>query len=82
MRPKHSPVARPSLLSARRDADRCPSFWGAFGAVRRCFDGLALWRLRAADVRGKALPGGHDRAEELPGEVARRFVEFFTEDAS
>ncbi len=59
---------------------QCPMLvlWGAHGVIERCFDALALWRLRAADVRGRHLPGGHYLAEELPGEVAREFDAFFT----
>jgi haloacetate dehalogenase len=57
----------------------CPllALWGASGAVHRCFDVLALWRLRARDVRGEALPGGHYLAEELPDVVADAFAAFF-----
>jgi haloacetate dehalogenase len=57
----------------------CPllALWGERGAVHRCFDVLALWRERAEDVRGRALPGGHYLAEELPDEVAAEFVGFF-----
>ena len=70
---------------AHDDADgdlklACPllALWGASGVVERCFDPLALWRLRADDVRGHALPGGHYLAEELPDEVAAAFGAFFT----
>ena len=70
---------------AHDDADgdlklACPllALWGASGVVERCFDPLALWRLRADDVRGRALPGGHYLAEELPDEVAAAFGAFFT----
>ncbi|MGL4236390.1 alpha/beta fold hydrolase [Tabrizicola sp.] len=51
--------------------------WGAMGVIERCFDALALWRLRAADVRGHSLPGGHYLAEELPDAVAAEFAAFF-----
>ncbi len=56
----------------------CPllALWGKNGVIERCFDALALWRERAADVRGQALPGGHYLAEELPEAVAERLVEF------
>ncbi len=56
----------------------CPllALWGKNGVIERCFDALALWRERAADVRGEALPGGHYLAEELPEMVAERLVEF------
>jgi haloacetate dehalogenase len=55
------------------------ALWGARGAVDRCFDVLALWRQRAGDVRGRALPGGHYLAEELPELVATEFLDFFGE---
>jgi haloacetate dehalogenase len=42
------------------------ALWGAQGAVGRCFDVLAAWRERAADVRGEALPCGHYIPEEQP----------------
>jgi haloacetate dehalogenase len=55
--------------------------WGAEGVVARCFDPLALWRERAEDVRGWALPGGHYMAEEQPDAVADAFVGFFRDEA-
>lgn len=57
----------------------CPllALCGEHGAVHRCFDVLALWRERAADVRGHPLPGGHYLAEELPDLVAGEFTRFF-----
>lgn len=50
--------------------------WGEKGVVHACFDPLALWRLRADDVRGRALPGGHYLAEELPEAVAGELEAF------
>ncbi len=50
---------------------------GANGVIERCFDPMALWRVRAADVRGRSLPGGHYLAEELPDAVAAEFAGFF-----
>lgn len=55
------------------------ALWGEHGVIGRCFDPLALWRLRAADVRGHSLPGGHYLAEELPDAVAAEFLAFFGE---
>jgi haloacetate dehalogenase len=73
---------------AHDDADggrtlACPllALWGERGAVGKCFDVLALWRERAADVRGRALPGGHYLAEELPDLVVQEFTAFFGEAA-
>lgn len=69
---------------AHDDADNgkkvtCPmlALWGANGAVGRCFDVLKLWRERAEDVQGHALPGGHYLAEEVPDMVADEFERFF-----
>jgi len=53
--------------------------WGRDGVVERCFDALALWRLRAEEVQGEALPGGHYLAEETPKEIIARFEAFFSE---
>lgn len=62
----------------------CPLLvlWGLEGTVDKCFDVLALWRQRAEDVRGEGLPGGHYLAEELPDEVAERFLAFFSEETA
>jgi haloacetate dehalogenase len=55
----------------------CPLLvlWGE-GRLDRHFDVLALWRERAADVRGRSLPCGHFLAEELPEETASELVSF------
>ena len=55
------------------------ALWGRTGVIERCFDALALWRMRAEDVRGEALPGGHYLAEELPGLVAGHLLAFLGE---
>jgi haloacetate dehalogenase len=72
---------------AHDDADggrklACPllALWGRHGVIETCFDALALWRLRASDVRGHALPGGHYLAEEVPQLVAQEFLSFFGEN--
>lgn len=64
------------------DGDRklaCPLLvlWGQNGVIEKCFDALALWRERASDVRGHALPGGHYLAEECPDLVADELERFF-----
>ncbi|WP_145008330.1 alpha/beta fold hydrolase [Pseudomonas oryzihabitans] len=51
--------------------------WGAEGTVGRCFDPLAEWRQVATQVTGRALPGGHYLAEELPELVADEALAFF-----
>ena len=49
----------------------CPllALWGERGAMHRLFDVLATWRERAENVTGKALPGGHYLAEEVPDQT-------------
>ena len=46
----------------------CPMLviWGESGVIERCFDALSLWRQRASEVSGFAMPGGHYLAEENP----------------
>ena len=73
---------------AHDDADgsrtvACPllALWGKHGAIDTHFDCLALWRLRADDVQGEALPGGHYLAEELPDLIVDRLTRFFAEGA-
>jgi len=51
--------------------------WGAEGTVGRCFDPLAEWREVATQVSGRALPGGHYLAEELPELVLEEALAFF-----
>lgn len=57
---------------------RCPLLvlWGAKGFVGRNYDLLAIWRDKAEDVRGAALPCGHFLAEEAPAEVAEQLRDF------
>jgi haloacetate dehalogenase len=52
--------------------------WGNSSSVGRRFaDPLALWRQRADDVRGEALPSGHYVNEEAPEQVLTWFLRFF-----
>jgi len=74
---------------AHDDADgglkvECPLrvFWGEYGVIEAHFDCLALWRLRANDVSGEALPGGHYLAEELPELVVQHTLQFFEDIAA
>ena len=53
------------------------ALWGSKGVVNRLFDPIALWKQRAADVRGEALPSGHYLAEEVPEQTAERLLTFF-----
>ncbi len=71
-------IAHDDADGARKLAQPLLALWGRHGAVHQCFDVLALWRERASDVRGRALPGGHYLAEELPDEVAGAFLSFFS----
>jgi haloacetate dehalogenase len=49
----------------------CPLLvlWGQKGVIERSYDVLDVWRERASDVRGQALPCGHFLAEEAPEET-------------
>ena len=52
--------------------------WGADSSVGKRFaDPLGLWRQRAEDVRGEALPSGHYVNEEAPEQVLDWFLRFF-----
>ncbi len=53
--------------------------WGEHGTVAQCFDVMALWRERASNVTGRALPCGHYIAEEAPAELLAEAVQFFQE---
>jgi haloacetate dehalogenase len=52
--------------------------WAERGAVGTNFDVLALWRERAAEVTGQAVPSGHYIAEEIPGELFAQAHNFFS----
>ncbi|MDJ1157953.1 alpha/beta hydrolase [Chelatococcus sp. SYSU_G07232] len=73
-------IAHDDADGGRKVAAPLLALWGAHGAVGRCFDVLGLWRERAIDVRGHALPGGHYLAEELPDEVGAALSSFFLAD--
>jgi haloacetate dehalogenase len=52
--------------------------WGQTSSVGKRFaDPLGIWRQRAEDVRGEALPTGHYVNEEAPVQVADWFLRFF-----
>ena len=53
--------------------------WAKNGVIEKCYDPLALWRERASNVRGHALPCGHYMPEELPNEISEALVDFFLE---
>jgi haloacetate dehalogenase len=69
------------LAHDEEDADRkisCPVLvlWGANGLVGKKYDVLAVWRERATQVSGKALPGSHWLAEELPEVTLAELTQF------
>ncbi|PUB17564.1 alpha/beta fold hydrolase [Yoonia sediminilitoris] len=53
------------------------ALWGKSGAIEAHFDCLALWKERADDVQGQAIPGGHYLAEQSPTEVIAAWRPFF-----
>ncbi|MBX2837713.1 MAG: alpha/beta hydrolase [Gammaproteobacteria bacterium] len=57
---------------------QCPllALWGLNGVIERCFDALTLWRQRATNVQGDAIPGGHYLAEEHPDLVNEKLLPF------
>ena len=50
---------RADIAAGQRLAQPLRVLWGEHGAVGKCFDVLALWRERALQVSGRALPCGH-----------------------
>ncbi len=50
--------------------------WGAEGVIERSYQVLEIWRERAGDVRGTALPCGHFLAEEAPAETLTELLQF------
>ena len=49
---------------------------GAEGVIERTYDTLAVWRARAEEVTGKALPCGHFLPEEAPEETLAELEAF------
>jgi haloacetate dehalogenase len=55
------------------------ALWGQTSLVGKQFaDPLSIWRERAHDVSGEALPCGHYVNEEAPDEVAEWLLRFFS----
>ncbi len=69
---------REDVAAGRRLAQPLRVLWGEHGAVGRCFDVLALWRERAMDVSGRALPCGHYVPEEAPDALTAEALDFFS----
>jgi haloacetate dehalogenase len=57
------------LKAGRKIACPLLVLWGAKGNVGRLFDPMAIWRERASDVRGRAMPTGHNIQLEAPVET-------------
>jgi len=69
---------RADIAAGQRLAQPLRVLWGEHGAVGKAFDVLALWRERAAEVSGRALPCGHYVPEEAPGELLAEAQAFFS----
>ena len=70
-------IAHDDADQGRKVAQPLLAIWGKDGVIERCFDCLALWRERAEDVRGEAMPGGHYLAEQHPQLLLDRLIPFF-----
>lgn len=68
---------RADVQAGRRLTPPLRVLWGQQGAVGQCFDVLGLWRERATQLSGEALPCGHYLAEEMPQAVAAQALDFF-----
>ena len=68
---------RADVAAARLLPQPLRVLWGEHGAVGRNFDVLALWRERASQVSGRALPCGHYIAEEAPDALLAEAWAFF-----
>lgn len=68
---------RADIAAARRLTQPLRVLWGEYGTVARCFDVLALWRERAAQVSGHSLPCGHYIAEEASQRLVEEALSFF-----
>tara|TARA_B110000008_G_scaffold164219_1_gene164554 strand:+ start:1054 stop:1962 length:909 start_codon:yes stop_codon:yes gene_type:complete len=55
------------------------ALWAKFGVIESCFNALDLWRQRALHVEGEALDATHYMAEEIPYEVTKHMLEFFSQ---
>jgi len=68
---------RADVAAGLRLAQPLRVLWGEHGAVGQCFKVLDLWRERARDVSGMALPCGHYIAEEAPALLLAEALKFF-----
>jgi haloacetate dehalogenase len=65
------------IVAGKKLAMPLKVLWGEHGVVGHNFDVLALWRDRATDVTGEALPCGHYIAEEAPDALLAQAHNFF-----
>ncbi|MBW0170176.1 alpha/beta fold hydrolase [Hydrogenophaga sp.] len=72
---------RADIAADRRLPQPLRVLWGEHATVARCFDVLALWRERAANVTGRSLPCGHYMAEEAPEQLSAEALSFFQSDS-
>ena len=70
---------RADVAQGRKLAQPLLVLWGEHGVVGKCFDALALWRERAAQVTGKAVASGHYIAEEAPEALLGEALPFLKE---
>ncbi len=68
---------RADVAASRRLRQPLRVLWGEHGAVGKCFDVLALWHERAAEVSGRSLACGHYIPEEAPDALLREALAFF-----
>lgn len=68
---------RADIAAGKKLAMPVKVLWGKHGAVGKNFDVLALWRERANEVTGQALPSGHYIAEEVPDALLTQVHNFF-----
>jgi haloacetate dehalogenase len=71
---------RADITAGRQLPQPLRVLWGEHGVVDKCFDVLALWRERAAQVTGASLPCGHYIAEEAPEPLLREALEFLKQE--
>ncbi len=68
---------RDDVRLGRRLTQPLRVLWGEHGVVGRCFDVPALWRERALQFSGRAVPCGHYIAEEAPDLLLAEALDFF-----
>ena len=68
---------RADIAAVHKLATPLHVLWGEHGAVGQNFDVLQLWRERAQQISGEALPCGHYIAEEAPDALLAQARAFF-----